>query len=63
MSVGKSGGQVRSEIDAIGAGQVGRELVERGRRRPGDRRPHLRDQRGGGGDVELPAVVVDRRLA
>ena len=62
-------GDVVGEVERPGSqrdrddrrGQRGGELVERGRRRPDDRRPHLRDQRGRGGDVETPALVVDRR--
>ena len=60
MSSGKSErpGPERDRDDRLG--QRGRELVERSRRRPNDRRSHLRDQRRRGGDIETLALVVDR---
>ena len=61
MSRGKSGGQVRSEIDDDRPGQRARELVERRPRGPDDGRLRLRHQRRRGRDVEAVALVVDRR--
>jgi hypothetical protein len=42
-------------------GKRGRDLVKRSGRGPNDRRPHLGDERDRGGEVEVPALVVDRR--
>jgi hypothetical protein len=41
-------------------GQRACDLVECGRRRPNDGRSHLGDERSRGGDIETPALVVNR---
>ena len=70
MSSGKSAGHARTRDRVDRFGQRGPQLVESRRRRPGDRCPHVRHQRGETGVVERltrpvkevgAALVVDRR--
>ena len=61
-------GDVVGEVERPGSerdredrrGQRGCDLVECSRRRPNDGRSHLRDQRSRRGDIETPALVVNR---